>query len=271
VLCKNSLERENKRYICPKGHSFDISKEGYVNLLPSDRARSNSGDNAQMMAARNRFLNKGYYSCLKDALSQLAFTIFSEEKSNEVPLLVDAGCGEGYYTTSAASFLREKGISANIAGIDLSKRGVKAAVKRDQTIEFAVAGIFDLPFESGSSDLVFSIFAPICESEFRRILKVGGALAVVTPGKEHLMGLKKVLYDNPYENPEEVFCPQGFEPLEAIKVKQNITVCGSDIGDLFMMTPYFWNTPAVAAERLQNIDILDTPVEFIITVLKKHD
>ncbi len=268
-VCKNSLDRQNKSYICKNGHCFDISAEGYVNLLPSDRGRGNSGDNAQMMAARSRFLNKGYYSCLNEALSKLPIDILSQKISGEIPVLVDAGCGEGYYTASAAALLRDNGIIANVAGIDISKRGVRLAAKRDKTVEFAVAGIFDMPVESGSADLIFNIFAPICESEFRRVLKTGGILAIVGPGKDHLMGLKTALYDSPYENAEEEFCPQGFETADKILVKQNITIYGSDISDLFMMTPYFWNTPAAAAERLNQIEVLETPVDFIINLYKK--
>lgn len=264
-VCGGKLEREERAYVCQNGHSFDISAQGYVNLL-SGKSKANAGDNSQMISARTEFLNGEYYSCLKNALCR-----FSEDSVKDIslPVIADAGCGEGYYTAAVEAYLREKGINAEIAGIDISKKGVKAAAKRDKNVEFAVASIFEMPFAADSANLVFNIFAPFCGDEFRRVLKKGGTLAVVSPGKEHLLGLKKVLYDKPYENEDKVVCPQGFEQTDKISVVQEITVKGNDILDLFMMTPYYWNTPALSAHRLENIDKIETPVDFTITVMKK--
>lgn len=264
-VCGNELEHKDKVYICQNGHSFDISAQGYVNML-SGKVKANAGDNAQMMSARTEFLNNEYYACLKSALCRFSAALL---KDNNLPVIVDAGCGEGYYTAAIASYLWDKGINAKIAGIDISKRGIKVAAKRDKNVEFAVASIFEMPFANESADLVFNIFAPFCDNEFRRILKKGGTLAVVSPGREHLFGLKKVLYDKPYENEDKVVCPEGFEEVDKISVKQDITVKGNDILDLFMMTPYYWNTSAAAAHRLENVDQIDTPIDFIITVMKK--
>lgn len=269
-VCKSSMERNEKNYICSNGHSFDLSKDGYINLMPSSKARGNAGDNAEMMAARTRFLNKGYYCCLKDELAKLSAKTVSSKSYEQPPLLVDAGCGEGYYTSGIAAYLKEKGINAYIAGFDISKRGVKAAAKRDKTVEFAVASIFEMPFPENSADIIFNIFAPVCEKEFHRVLKKDGILAIVSPGKDHLFGLKKVIYDNPYENDEKPFLFDGFEVADKIFVNREITVKGDEIGDLFHMTPYYWNTPAFASERLKTVDIINTPIEFIITVLKKQ-
>lgn len=268
-VCGCALCREGGVYSCRNRHSFDVSAQGYVNLLPTSKVKSNSGDSAEMMAARSRFLNKGYYSCLKDALAQTAADIILQSKTDESPLIIDAGCGEGYYTAAVAEYLKENGISARVAGIDISKRGVKEAAKRDKSVAFAVAGIFDMPFETAKATLVMSLFAPLCESEFRRVLVPGGMLVVVAPGRDHLFGLKKTVYDKPYVNDEEPFCPDGFETVKKTRVRADITVSGENISDLFMMTPYFWNTPLEEAKRLDGLERLETPAEFIITQLKK--
>lgn len=267
-VCKSGLERLSAVYKCQNGHSFDIASQGYVNLLPSGKNRANAGDNAQMIAARSRFLDSGYYACLKDAVAMNALK--AAENSVEQPLVVDAGCGEGYYTSGIADCLEAHGIAASVSGIDLSKRGIARASKRYKNVQFAVAGIFDMPYADSSADVIVSIFAPLCESEFRRILKPSGTLIVVTPGRDHLLGLKRVLYDNPYLNDEDKYCPQGFRFMDSQRVQKEITVKGEHVHDLFTMTPYFYNTPAEAAERLKSINELITPIDFIITVLEKQ-
>lgn len=269
-VCGCELQREDSIYTCQKGHNFDISAQGYVNLMPSDKARSNAGDNADMMAARSRFLGAGYYSCLKDAVAKCVVDAVSDGKMGNDPLVIDAGCGEGYYTAAVEQYLSENGIQARVAGIDISKRGIKTAAKRDKLVAFAVAGIFNMPFETARVNVVISIFAPLCDDEFRRVLAPGGMLFVVGPGKNHLFGLKEKVYDTPYVNDEEEYCPEGFEVVRRIKVHDDLTVLGGHIHDLFMMTPYFWNTPIEQAKRLDGLETLDTPVDFIITQLKKQ-
>jgi 23S rRNA (guanine745-N1)-methyltransferase len=265
-VCGQKLVRGGAVYKCANNHSFDISAQGYVNLLKN--SKRNSGDNADMMTARTRFLNSGYYACLKDALSKCVYNSVCSLNGN--PLIIDAGCGEGYYTSAVAQYLKNNNIDARIAGIDISKKGIKSAAKRDKSVFFAVAGIFDMPFESGSAAAVMSVFAPVCESEFHRVLAPGGALIIAGPGKDHLMGLKKAVYDIPYVNEEKPLCPDGFEIEQKINVKSNITVFGQSIMDLFKMTPYFWNTPKEDAKRLEGLEKLETPIDFVITVLKKQ-
>jgi 23S rRNA (guanine745-N1)-methyltransferase len=268
-VCGSGLCREDTAYTCQNGHSFDVSAQGYVNLMPSGNSGKSAGDNADMMAARSRFLNKGYYGCLRDTLTKTVADTLQNGAAGKNPLVIDAGCGEGYYTAAVAKYLNEKGIYARAAGIDISKRGIKSAAKRDKSVAFAVAGIFNMPFETVGAAVVISIFAPLCDKEFRRVLAPGGTLIVVGPGRNHLYGLKKAVYDTPYVNDEEPYCPDGFETVQKINVHDEITVLGGNIGDLFMMTPYFWNTPLEEAKRLDGLEHLDTPVDFIITLLKK--
>ena len=71
-ICSSALIRESGRYTCPNGHSFDLAREGYVNLLPPNRRHSKApGDDREMAAARTRFLDGGWYSPLREALCAL--------------------------------------------------------------------------------------------------------------------------------------------------------------------------------------------------------
>ena len=95
-ICKEKLDKEEKRYICKKNHSFDISKYGHSNLLLSNQKNSKlPGDNKEMVLSRKNFLEKGYYSEISEKVNDVIFNEIQEK--NEINIL-DIGCGEGYYT-----------------------------------------------------------------------------------------------------------------------------------------------------------------------------
>ena len=104
-ICGEGLRREPGRYACPGGHSFDVAKEGYVNLLPANRQHSKApGDDKEMAAARSRFLEGGWYGPLRETLCALV-----EKYAPQAPALLDAGCGEGWYTQALAQAVSGKG------------------------------------------------------------------------------------------------------------------------------------------------------------------
>ena len=99
-VCKSKLEQEGTRFVCKNGHSFDLSSQGYLHLLPSNRMHAKiPGDNKQMVQARRDFLRKGYYEPVSQAVDQalLRYCRTLSGKKGGLQLL-DAGCGEGYYT-----------------------------------------------------------------------------------------------------------------------------------------------------------------------------
>ena len=139
--CGGPLERGERAYACPSGHSFDIAREGYVHLLPANRKHAkNPGDDKGMASARSRFLSGGYYAPLRDALCGLAGAYAGPEEG-----VLDSGCGEGYYTAGLWEALNRP----RLAGIDLSKPSVRLAARRVPGAEFAVASVYHLPPGAG--------------------------------------------------------------------------------------------------------------------------
>ena len=127
-----------------------------------------------------------------------------------------------------------------------------------------------MPFSDSSLDVCINIFAPDSQSEYLRVLKKGGRLIAVTPMAEHLMELKNVIYDNPYENPYVDPSKNGFEILSSTNVKYNFTLdCNEDILNLFKMTPYYYNTSQKDRQKLDNLSSLDVNAAFLITEYKK--
>lgn len=265
-ICRAALDRQDNRYLCPAGHSFDRAAAGYVHLLPANKMHSKDpGDDKGMATARNRFLSGGYYKPLCDALAQLALQYAPETVS-----VLDSGCGEGYYSAAIYQALAQAGRDVNLAGVDLSKHALRRAAKREKAAEFAVASVYDIPVADRSADLILNCFSPLALEEFLRILKPGGVYFYVVPGEKHLWELKEVLYENPYPNTEKLTPYEGFTYLEVQSVDGVIHLPDQQtISDLFQMTPYFWKTPKSGTEKLAALDSLDTAISFRIHVFRK--
>lgn len=266
-VCGGELRRSGGCLSCDKGHSFDIAAQGYVNLMLT--SRSGSGDNAMMVASRRRFLEHGYYGIFKDAISALAAGIYKRKNSGSV-VFIDAGCGEGYYTEGVCEALRACGAEVKAAGIDISKPAVKSAAKRCCGAGFCVGSAFKMPLKAECGDIVLSVFAPLSEGEFLRVLRRGGSLIIAAPGPRHLFGLKEAIYDKPYENEPNRFDFPGFEHVGVKTVGGNICIeRREDISSLFEMTPYYWKTSAEGSRRLKELNRLRTEIQFELHELRK--
>lgn len=266
-ICKKPLEITGKACVCESGHSYDIAAEGYVHLLPPNKMHSkNPGDNKQMVASRRDFLNTGFYRCFSDRLNALV----QKRMNMQSPVILDAGCGEGYYTGRLYGYLKENGFLPQVYGFDISKFAIKAAAKRYKEINFAVGSIFDIPVASAAADCVIDVFAPIVEEELNRVLRPGGYLILAVPGERHLFGLKELLYDCPYENEYRETDYRGFQFVQREAVREHILINNNKtILDLFSMTPYYWKTPVEGCERLKQTDSLSTEIEFDFLIYQK--
>lgn len=259
-VCGKDMLFHEKALQCENGHSFDIAKEGYVNLLRSGKSGDSKGDNKEMARSRRDFLNKGYYSLLADAAGECA-----DNYSTEGGSVLDICCGEGYYTEQLAKRLRR-----DFYGFDISKNMVRLAGKRKCGATFFVANIASIPVKTGSVHFAFHLFAPFHAAEFSRILMPGGVLATAIPGKRHLFGLKSALYDSPYENDEQPPEARGLRLIDSVRIKGEITLnTQEDINALFQMTPYYYHTPASGMRRLQELQELTTEIEFVLLVYQK--
>jgi len=257
-----SVTEDEKSAVCcgARRHCFDFSALGYLSLAMT----GGGGDSKQAVVARSGFLSSGYYEKAANAILDTVCKYLPEK-----PIIIDAGCGEGYYTSKLAT------ISSVTLGFDLSKHGCMHAAKRakkegKENLMYATASVFDLPVKDGAANAVVNIFAPCAENEYSRVLCDGGYLFVVGAGKDHLMGLKKVLYSNVYENAERADLPQNMDHIETVNVSYNITVEGKEnIEALFSMTPYYWRTSQEDKLKLTSLEGLTTEIEFQINVYKK--
>lgn len=269
-LCAGTLTAEGRTLRCAARHSFDLAAEGYVNLLPPQAKRTKDpGDSREMVAARRRFLQAGHYAPFGEALGALCRELAKTARDPHAPHLLDAGCGEGWYSRAAAEALTATGCAPLVAGFDIAKPAVRLAAKAQPGAAFAVAGSFAMPVRDGWADLLLNIFSPMAREEFLRVLAPGGVLIYAVPGPEHLYGLKEVLYDTPYKNPCAPVEYEGFAREMEREVTARIRLEGGAIQDLFSMTPYYWKTPREGAARLAALQVLETDIQFRFVVYRK--
>lgn len=263
-VCGNELTLAETGFCCKSRHSFDKSKEGYVNLL-SGRHKNGSliGDNRDMARSRREFLQKGYYDFLASAIAEMIHNHCPH--NTQCCNIVDISCGEGYYT----DFVKRK-TNGNVCGFDISKEMIRLAAKKYKDILFFVANIAKVPIADNSIDCAFQICAPFHEREFARILKKDGILISVVPGKRHLWGLKELLYDTPYENNEDKTVYSSLCLQSSVVVSCDSLIIGSDaIQQLFSMTPYYYKTSEKDKSKLNKTQELKTPLEFTIRTFTK--
>lgn len=265
-VCSCELILKGNTFNCRNNHCFDKAKSGYVNLLMSQTKKEEvHGDDKVMLLARRNFLERGYYQPLLNNILEIATKYI---KHNDV--LLDAGCGEGWYTNQLHQELKRQNYNVSVIGIDISKSAVDLLAKRNKEIESAVASTYKMPIKGESCDIIISVFAPFCTEEINRILKRNAVFIWVYPLENHLFSLKKLIYENVILNklPDESI--EGLKLIETHEVKDIIHLeTNSDILNLFMMTPYYYKTSRSDQDKITKIDKINTEIEFGIDVYQR--
>lgn len=265
-VCNEKLLLADRCYKCKNNHSFDLSKNGYVNLFQGKGAKVH-GDDKVMIKARTDFLMAGFYENLKNEVCRLC-----DKYTDASPKIIDCGCGECYYTEGVYNTLCQSRKAPQVVGIDISKFAIMAGAKRLKALQLAVASIFHIPCRSGEFDLLINTFAPFCKEEYSRVLKKNGILMMIIPLENHLWELKKAVYEKPYKNEVSDFEIQGFELLEKSELKSRITLTSNEmIKNLFSMTPYYYKTSRSDAQKLDGISHLETQTEFAVLIYRKKE
>ena len=172
-VCHEDLELRGRAWRCPAGHSFDVARQGYVNLAGQGAAR---GDDAAMVAARAEFLAGGWFEPLTTALR--------EPVAEAVPgPVVELGAGTAHHLAAVL------GDRSGVA-IDASVYAARRAARAHPRVSAVVADTWGrLPLRDGIAAVVLVVFAPRGGAEIARVLAPGGTLVVATAAAEHLSEL----------------------------------------------------------------------------------
>jgi 23S rRNA (guanine745-N1)-methyltransferase len=213
-----------KRLVCRRGHSFDIARSGYINLLqPQDRRSKQPGDTSAAVAGRRRLNDRGATEPLLRAIAEMVGTSPGDS-------VLDAGCGDGYYLGSIA---RRTGVEAH--GVDISIPAVEAAARRYPECEWIVANADRfVPYSDGSFAAVLSITARMNAGEFRRVLRDDGRLLVALPAPEDLIELRGELHGRDrVPRTIETFAP-GFKLVEQHRITTTADLDAAAVHDVLV-------------------------------------
>jgi 23S rRNA (guanine745-N1)-methyltransferase len=182
--CASPLARDERTWRCSAGHSFDIARSGYVNLLqPHDKHSLTPGDSPAAVRARRALFEAGFGDVLRSAL----ITIVEHAALPPGARIADLGCGEGTFLAAIAARCECEAV-----GVDISVPAIEAAAKRHPRITWLVANADRrLPFTDGSLDLVISVDGRRNAAECARVLASGAALVIAVPASDDLCELRQ--------------------------------------------------------------------------------
>ncbi|HEM3463323.1 TPA: methyltransferase domain-containing protein [Streptococcus suis] len=254
--CGQALGLDLNSLRCPNRHTFDIAKQGYVNLAPQVKQSANYHKSS--FENRQAFLEAGYYDHLYEAL---------EGKIAELGLqsVLDIGCGEGFYSRKLA----EK-MDLDILAFDISKDSILLAARSDssKSVKWFVGDLTKLPIQDKTIDGILDIFSPANYQEFARVLKAGGAILKLVPGPNHLKELRHLAKDQlrkeAYDNQEIVDHFRSYVgQVEQVMVSQTMPITAAHAQVLADMTPLFFQ---VDQSKLDLSQLTEITVEGVLLI-----
>lgn len=259
-VCRKALVLAERTWRCASNHSYDVAKQGYVNLhVVQHKHSKNPGDTPESVQARRAFLSAGFYAPLQHAVVELIRDLHIES-------LIDIGCGEGYYTDAMQTEVLQ------CVGVDIAKNAVQVAAKLNKNVTWVVGTGAILPVLDQSVDLCSSLFSPIPEQEILRVLKQNGYLLVVTPATEHLYAMRDALFENVNPHEPNKFVDQlsqNFELIRDLVVDAPMRLEQQDLKNLIAMTPYAYKAKVELRAALEEKKNFELKAQFQIYVFKK--
>ena len=276
-LCQTHFVQIGNAITCEHHHTFDIAKEGYINLL-TYKLPPSMGDTKEMLLARRAFLERGHYQSLITTITTLLYDYLKTEVDLPYLSMLDAGCGEGYYLGRIQHALEQQLPDAHIEylGIDIAKEATRMAAKRYKNIHFLVANLKErFVFASDSLHILLNIFAPRNVEEFARVLTLGGIALVVIPAPQHLRQLREALGLLNIEEHKQEHVLEQFAPyltyIGTASVNSTLRLNKEEILQTVMMTPNYRHLSTEVKHKMSTMEGLETEITFTCLLFRKDN
>lgn len=281
-ICQRPLRREERSLRCAGGHTFDLAREGYVNLLPATRKQGDMvGDSREMLQARRRFLQRGFYAPLLDAVRSEALAGLAHAAGQaKAAVVVDAGCGEGSYLAHvaagcAAQPAAQRATEVRFFGLDVAKAAVRMAAKRHSFACFFVADLTRfIPLPDASVHVLLNVFAPRSSAGFARLVRPDGRLLVVIPQAGHLQSLRRTFgllgIEEDKRRGVAAQLAGNFELTAVHTVTCDLQLDNAALQDLVQMTPAARHLSTEKRRQISDTPHFETTAQFELLVWRRR-
>lgn len=241
--CSSPFHLTEQSLVCGQGHCYDLSRRGYVNLAPSHDQNAEKYDSG-LFDSRRIVLEGGFYQPVLEAIAACM--------PQEPFWLLDAGCGEGWYTRKLA----EQFPDSHFLGLDISRDAITAAARLPGRANWLVADLKHLPIAGGSADVVLDVLTPADYAAFRRALKPGGKLVKVIPGTDYLREVRNAAAQwlrggSDYDNTRVLEHLKANATVESsAEIRITLPVSPEESRAFLRMTPMTFSVPPEALERI---------------------
>lgn len=268
-ICQSVISVEELKLVCENNHSYDIAKQGYVNLL---NRKTETKYNKTLFTARNDIImNSLFFTELHKMITEM---ICKYNRSHK-PSILDAGSGEGSHLIKLYETLLKSNIQVEtMVGIDIAKEGILTATKHSEEQSWFVADLANIPFQAEVFDIVLNILSPANYDEFNRILKPEGRIIKVVPQVNYLKEIRESSqeHDNNYSNTRivELFSHHFFDTSKE-RLEYKVELGEEDLESLLHMTPLAWGWSAEEIKTFTRTAPKSITIDFdILSGIKKQ-
>lgn len=266
-ICGSRMEVvELKSLICQNNHTYDFTKQGYLNL--TTHQIKTKYDKA-LFEARRKLMNEvGFFNPLIEAVVK----IINHQQASKQLVILDTGCGEGTHLARICDTVSGAAIGV---GIDIAKEGIITAAKNHSEIIWTVADLANPPFQDHQFDVILNILSPSNYAEFNRLLKSDGILIKVVPQSGYLQELRHAFFQETdkqtYSNSETVDrYNEKFQMIESSRLTYSVNLDKASLESLIRMTPLTWDSTEAQIQAFLAKNISDITVDLEILIGKKN-
>ena len=268
-ICHSPMKvMDEKSLVCENKHTFDFTKQGYVNLLKNP-VKTKYEKN--LFEARRRLMTEsGFFEPVCEEIAKI-IQQHASLKTGTFTIL-DTGCGDGSHLNQISNILQTNNDNKFVGvGIDLSKEGINVASKYHMNKIWCVADLANTPFKDKQFDTILNILSPSNYEEFNRLLKEDGMVIKVVPQSGYLHELRESIFDNTekqsYSNVDTVErFKESYQMVTQLRVCYAMELEKDMLGLLVQMTPLTWATTDEQVQTFLNRNTAKITVDVDILI-----